>query len=507
MAGLLFTTSCFGRGEDERPGSDMRVAILQPASLDPVRIRDAAGNLIARQVFAPLASFDPATNRLIPGAADWETHDGGGRFIFRLRDGLRFHNGRPVRAADVVFSLNRLAAKATGSDLAFLLSEVLGFEHVNQLGTASELEGVRAMDDSTVEIRLRAGWIDFPYVLTHPATAPVPMEEFLADPEGFRKKPIGAGPYAFTGPVEQGGDVFLESTSHTSTDLKIKKVSFLVYSSTFAAFRDFERQEVDVAEVPVDGPRSLATFEGTAGFKPVAAMLHAGFNLKHPKFENVRFREAISLAIDRANLAQIGYFNTLSPASGLVPKGLPGGGGACGDRCEQDVDRARVLIGEAFGGPAPSLTFDFPKSNRDEAAAELLSDALNQIGISVELRGHELTDYVGLLGSDSIEMFRLGWVAEYPLADWFMAPLFRSDSPDNRSGYGSQEVDGLISQARLEPDQATRDRLYRELEARLMVDMPVVPLGQFESRYAAGDVGGFYVDTLGTFEVRRMDGN
>jgi oligopeptide transport system substrate-binding protein len=481
---------------------------VQPGSLDPVRITDSASALIAKQVFSPLASFNSKTNRLTHGIATWEIHDGGTRFTFTLRKGVKFHSGRNVTAADVVFSLNRLAAKGTGSDLSFLLENVVGFDQVNKLGSVGELEGVRQIDESSIEIRTSTPWVEFPFVLTHPATAPIPRDEYLADTEGFKTKPIGSGPYAFSAPSTQGGNIRLAATEgSTSKRPAIKGAAVLAYPRVSAAFRDFERGSIDLAEVPPGGSRSLSAYRNSPGFVPLAAMLHLGFSLRSPKLVEPRLREAISLAIDRSTLRQVVYSDTLVPATGLIPLGLPGRNPApCGNRCEFDLPRAKRLIAEIYGGQqSPEILYDFPEGDRDRGAAEVIKENLAAIGIPIALRSHELPAYVELLRNGGQELFRLGWIAEFPATDWFVSPLFRTGSPDNTTGFSVAEVDDLIGRAKSEGDQAVRDGLYRQIEARVMADMPVTPLGQFQSHYAVRNMQSFYVDSLGTFDLSQID--
>jgi peptide/nickel transport system substrate-binding protein len=102
-------------------------------------------------------------------------------------------------------------------------------------------------------------------------------------------------------------------------------------------------------------------------------------------------------------------------------------------------------------------------------------------------------------------MFRLAWPAEYPLADWFLSPLFRSASPDNHMSYAVGAVDESLAKARGTPDPAQRQALYREVERRVLGEMAVIPVGFFRNHHVAGKrVRGFYVDSLGGFEVRRL---
>lgn len=485
----------------------MAIAIRRPSSLDPAEVRDPGGTLIVRQVFDTLVGFDPETGELRPSlAASWRVLDGGSRFVFRLRRGARFHNGRAVAADDVVFSLNRLARKDTASDLAFLLSDVAGFEAVNA-GSETELEGLRATDGRTVEVRLSSPWYDFPYVLTSPATAAIPRGEYEADPAAFRRRPLGSGPYALARPVISEQDIVLvRYPGYRGRRPQIRRVSFLVYERSDAAWRDFGEGKVDVAEVPPAEIDAARARYGAEGFAPLAAGVYLGLNLRSPKFADRRLRQAISLSIDRQLIAREIYGGVLVAAGGIIPRGLPGRSElACGGLCEHDPARARELLDEAFGGAVPDVVLDHPAGPPHDAAAEAIRRGLGEVGVEVGLRAHELPAFIELVESSGQEMFHLGWIAEYPLAEWFLNPLFYSRSSYNRTGFSVPEVDELLARVRSSPERRKRLRLSREIEKLVTTDMVVIPIGHFRSHLAAAPrIDGFYVDQMGGFDVGRL---
>lgn len=506
LAAAVWFSGCLFVG-GRQPTAIIRIAVRKPSSIDPAKLRDSAGILIARQVFDPLVDFDPLTSSVRPGSATWQIHDGGTRFVFRLKSGARFHNGREVTSEDVRFSLNRLARKDTGSEAAFLLDSVAGFDRVNVTGEALELEGVTTPDARTVEIRTSTAWMDFPYVLTHPSTAPIPRSEFESDPAAFQRQPIGSGAYALTGPIEVGKNILLVSKSEQARG--IQRVQFVIYEDPEDEWRDFEEGRLDIAEAP-PGKIGLARAKyGEEGFSSVAAGIYLGFNLRNPKFADVRLRRAISLTIDRVQIARSIYGDALVAAKSLIPEGIRGGsGGACGQDCEMDLARAESLVAEIFPqGGAPSVAYDYPAGAPNEAVARSIRSGLADVGLNLEPRVREadVTAFFDLIASGGQELFFLPWPAEYPLADWFLNPLFRSGSPDNHTGYSVPEVDELLVRARSAPQRSERLELYSRIERRVLADMPVIPIGFFRSRFAAtAEVEGFYTDRLGSFEIARF---
>ena len=511
VTALAVFSGCLSDNGSARSSTALTISIKPPSSLDPVFLRDSAGTLIARQIYEPLVRFDPDSSRLTPGlASTWEMLDDGARFVFHLRDGAKFHNGRAVNSDDVKFSLNRLVRKATGSETSFLLDSVIGFDKVNTTGESQELEGLSAIDDKTVEFRLRSPWVDFPYVLTSPSTAPIPRAEFEADPAAFENRPLGSGPYQLTAPLEPGRNIVLgRFLGYRGARLPIKRVEFAVYDDLQIAWKDFEDKKLDVTEVPPGRISFAEARYGEAGFSPLAAALFVAFNTRDADLADPRLREAVSRAIDRVAIARNVYSDTMVPANGLVPFGIAGRAAAsCGHLCVRDVDGAKALLSETYpGGGVPPLSYDYPAGGVDEAVGKALQSQLSEVGIELRLRPREreLHAFFDLLESGQHEMFRLAWPAEYPLADWFVSPLFRTGSPDNHTGFANADFDQRISAARTTKEASNRLGLYSELETAAMQSLVVIPIGFFRNRQVVdGRVEGFYVDQTGAFDISRL---
>ncbi|MGH2811150.1 MAG: ABC transporter substrate-binding protein [Actinomycetota bacterium] len=511
LAAILLT-ACPARSG--APDGRVRIALRPPSALDPVFIRDTSGLLVAAQIFEPLVRVDPRTGGLKPAlASSWKVLDGGRRFRFRIRKGAKFHDGKPVTAEDVRFSLNRLARKATGSDAGFLLDSVAGFEKVNVTGEAPDLEGVAAINSRTLEITLGAPWHDFLYVLTNLATAPVPKADAEPDPKGIGARPVGSGPYRLKNTFRRGSDLTLERfDGYAGVQPRTDTVELQVFERPEAAWRAFDDlRSVDVTQVPPERIEVAEAKYGAAGFSPLAAGLYLSFNLANPKFADPRLREAVSLAIDREAISRLVYAGSIVPADGIVPAGVPGRRDqVCGNLCGQNQSRARRLIDRAFPDGPPALAYDYPAGVADEGVAQSLKTSLREVGVRVRLRPREreLHAFLDLLSAGGHEMFRVAWPAEYPLADWFLNPLFRSGSPDNHIAFASPKIDELLAGARAEKDPQRRVRLYRQIEAAMMKQVVLIPIGFFRNRYAASPrVGGFYVDSVGVFEVGSLELN
>ena len=143
------------------PVTSLRLSTLEPDSLDPQAIDAPQELLLVSQLFDGLVAYDPTTSKVTPAvAARWNFEQGGQLFVFKLRKGIRYHDGTPVTARDFVFAWSRLADPIASAPFSFLLERVEGYD-AYQRRPVSQLGGLSAPDDRTLEVRLSSPWPDF----------------------------------------------------------------------------------------------------------------------------------------------------------------------------------------------------------------------------------------------------------------------------------------------------------------------------------------------------------
>jgi ABC-type oligopeptide transport system substrate-binding subunit len=260
--------------------------------------------------------------------------------------------------------------------------------------------------------------------------------------------------------------------------------------------------------VPPEEVSRAAERYGRDAFRPYVAELFYGFNLKNPKFADARFRQAIVHAINRESIVRAIYSNTVLPLDGVTVAGVPGHqDNACGDTCSHDVAKAKQLMAElAAAGVNPGqIQLDFDQDVTQEAVAKAIQASLAEAGIDAALRPKPLKEYQDFAVSGQQELFRLGWIAAYPSADAFLAPLFLSKSSSNLTGLNSPEVDNAITAARGEADAAKRYNNYEAAERAVMAGVPVVPIAQFQI-HAVGSaaVRGLVATSMGSFDASKV---
>ena len=480
----------------------LTVAIQEPSTLDPMRLQDPGGVLVARQLYEGLTRWDPIEEDVVPAAAEsWTVSDGGRRFTFKLREGMTFHDGTPVEAKDFKFAFERIARKRNASDVAYTLETIEGFVEINQIGGTQELSGISVRGPFTLVFDLSRPYHDFPAVLTHPSLVPLP-ERAVADPDRFLRVPVGNGPFHIAQPWTPGDPVLLRAFAGFIDTPNLDGIRFLSFPDAAASWLLFRDGEIDVAEVPA-GEIAAATEEfGDRAFQPFLATYNFGVNVSSPALDNIKLRRAMNRAIDREAIAQNVYRGSMALARGIVPAGMPGFlENICVDLCDFRPEVAERLVND-LPRRARRVRVDYAGEQPHPRVAQMVRRDLEDAGLDVTVRRYGFAKYVRRLQRDDHQVYRLGWIAEVPTADAFLYPLFASESPDNHSGFASDDVDRLLARAHATRSDAKRVQIYIEAEKAIMRRVPIVPIGSFVTHWATHDsVSDLVFDQMGGFDA------
>jgi ABC-type transport system substrate-binding protein len=482
-------------------GGVLQVAVVGLPSLDPVDARDPKAVMVVDQLFDTLVRNTGQLQPLPGLARSYEANPEQTVFTFHLAPGVRFEDDSQITASDVKFTLERIARKGSDSPLLAQLEAVSGFAAYHTAGTAPGLAGIETPDAATVVVRLDRPFSSFPAVLGHPGFGIVSKAAVERLGDAFKQTPVGSGPFRRVD--SPSGRLTLRRAAGRQPQARVDGIDFIDFKDVEAAYAALQDGSVDVSPVPPARIADAARSYGREGMSPYIGLVFYGLNVKSPDLADPRFREAISLAIDRKQIVEEVYQGSVALATGLVADGVPRrAGNACGERCRFDPDRAKELLVEAFpAGDIPEVAIDHDDDPTQAAVAALIKTELDTVGIPAVLRPHPFADYGRFLVSGQQELFRLGWIADYPSPDGFLTPLFSSTSPDNLTGLASPEIDQKLAAARAEPDSQKRLALYLEAEQLVLDQYVVVPVAQLENRMVASSkVKGFHLDALGTFD-------
>ncbi len=491
----------------DKTGGTFKYYINEPAYIDPYNCQESEGTQVTNSIFDSLTAIDAKTSELKPAAAEsWKSNDDATVWTFKLVKGAKFHDGTPVTAKDFKYAWERMVNPATNPEdpsvVSYHLSAVKGFNELSE-GTATELSGVKAIDDTTLEVTLSEPFADFAFVCAHPALAPVPQAAVEKDPAAFAQMPIGNGPFKMTEPwahdqyikVARFDDYYGDKTL-------VDGVDFLIFKDEDTAFREFEAGNIDFTSIPTGRIDELKSSKGesTDGYtvepgKQVlvgaeTSVYYMVMNNKDAALSNAKVREAISLAINRQAICDTLFEGTRKPATGIVPPGIFGFQEDAWASSKYDVAAAKKALadaGFADGAGFPTLTLSFNSGSGHEDIMQLIQADLKAIGINAEMAGTEWAQYLKLLDAGQFQIGRLGWIADYPIFDNFMYPIFQTDSGDNKSKYSNAEFDNGILEARTIVDEDARVKAYQDLEKLVGESTPVAPLMFYAHRHVGSD--------------------
>ena len=458
----------------------LRLGIERIKSFDPAQVVPTSqSQLIAADLlFDGLTTVPSGAATAQPAlASEWKASDDQRSWRFTLRSDARFSNGRAISAADVKYSLERVAKQYESTVPAIRLEGIVGYQDFVS-GTTSDIAGIKAVDAGTVQIELVSPFAMLPELLASPSYGVVPREAVDAASPTFSTAPVGSGPFAYS--ATEGDVVKLVRAGESSALLD--GVELHQYDDLATSYDDFVADKLDWSLVPNAKADDAASRFGRDSFRPFHAELFYAFNLNDPTFADVRFRQAIIRSVDRAALVKAVYPGIADSLNGIVAGGLPAHVvDPCGPTCAFDPAAARELINQVFpGGPVPTVNIDYFDGPQEAAIAGVLETSLTGVGIPVVKRPKPADQYDQFVVTGQAQLFGLGAVGIYPDADAYLAPFIKG-SRDNAIGFASDAFDGIMQQIRQTADPAARVKLEQQAEQLFMSLAPIVPIAQFRT--------------------------
>ncbi|HEY5540107.1 MAG TPA: peptide ABC transporter substrate-binding protein [Coriobacteriia bacterium] len=493
-------------------------------AIDPYNLQESEGTQVGQSLFDSLTVIDPKTGLVKPAAADsWSSDASATVWTFKLHPGAKFADGTPVTANDFVYAWNRIAESASKnatdpSQISYHLAPVVGYDEAQAKGTP--MSGVKAIDDTTLQVTLQYSFADWPYVVAHPALAPVPQKlvEGGVDYNGtkvpFGEMPVGNGPFKMSEPWKHDQYIkVVRNDDYYGTKAYIDGVNFLIYKDLATAYREFQAGTLDFTQIP-DGQIAAAKTQygvsadgytvspgkGVLLGAETAIYFFTFDNVKKP-LDNPNLRKAISLAINREAINATVYEGTRVPATGMVPPGLPGYTAGQFPNSKYDVVAAKAALtaaGYPGGKGLPTLKINYNVGAGHAKVVELVQSDLKAIGITTTSETLEGAQHWDMLRTTKYDIGRDGWIADYPIADNFTYPFFDSKSSDNHSHYSNPEVDAMILKARSTVDDTARAALYDQIQRKIGETDPVAPIVYYAHRNVGSNrLNNFVYDNQG----------
>jgi peptide/nickel transport system substrate-binding protein/oligopeptide transport system substrate-binding protein len=447
-----------------------------PTTLDPALVVDVTGGSIAAKLFNGLVRLGDDLSVVPDIASKWAISKDGRTYRFSLRSGVRFSNGREVKAVDFKYSFERVLSPETKSPRTWLFDYVLGAGEFMR-GEAEEVTGIRVLDDYTIEITLKEPFSPFIGLLTMPNAYVVPEEEVRRLGPDFSSHPVGTGPYILKSWLP-GREMVLEARGDYFDELsKVKGIVYRVIPEELTAVAEFELGNLDAIAIPVavfakykDSPKWREQITSSEGLNTY----YLGLNCSRPPFDDPDVRRAVNLAIDREKILATVYEGRGKLATGPVPDVLRRW--EAPEPYPYEPERAKTII-KSKGAFGKSVQFFINADPEVVDMAEVIQSYLKEAGLDVHLKQLEWSAFKQAINGGEADMFWLSWWADYPDPENFLFPLFHSENHGpggNRVIYTNPEVDALINAGQRAASEKLRNESYRKAENIIAAEAPWV---------------------------------
>lgn len=448
-----------------RSGGEFRLPLAGVTTLDPAASSNVNEGLAVHQIFQGLVRFDWRL-RVVPDLATaWTTSSDRCTYTFELDPDARFHDGKPVTSADVVYSFRRVLDPATESLARFSLADIID----------DGPDAIQALGPHRCSIKIREPDHVFIKLLAIQQTKIVPQH--AADLDSFRHNPIGSGPFRMA--HRRANRIILEAHRREGSETPYLDQIVLLDLDAAEERNALENRHIDYVVVsPGDNEHAdaLEDFELTT-ITPLSVHF-LGINVTRPPFDDRRVRQAIACAVDQKSLEEATNGKIIA-ADSILPPGVPGHV-TPEPLYPSDRERALELLrtaGYGEGGERfPEVQVLFGKIPLRPDIVDRLRRNFAAVGIDMKARiVNSYSDYMANLFH--VDMVVIGWGADYPDPDSFLHNLFRTDAPQNAMGYSSEDVDELLEMARhAAKGKVERTMMYRKVVEILATDCPAVPL-------------------------------
>jgi ABC-type transport system substrate-binding protein len=458
-------------------------------TIDPPLVYTGEQIEVAPNVFETLTR-DVEGARIVPWlASEVLSEEGGTRFRFRLRKGVRFHDGRALTARDVRFSFERHLQNAE-SESRWLLAPIRGARALAE-GKVGDLEGFRIVSPGEFTVELERPLSLFPAVVSHPSTAVVPEGTVVLGPN-WREGCVGTGAFRVVRfepgkrlELERNPDYWREGFPLGDGLVFRFGVSPEEIRSEFLAGR--LSIAADLLPADAESLRNDARFASGYRESPRLSTYYAAFNVHRGPFTDVALRRRVFDGFDAAALVRRTLGRGAIPASGLIPPGLLG--------FTPGLERGARAAGPPLREPLEVTAAVHPIFFGEYAAfwKELLR-AFRELGVVLKPATKTMAEYltVSSRGETDIDIGR--WLADFPDADTFVHGAGHSQMGSLGRYVGRPETDALAERGRAEADPGIRHALYRQFEEILARDAILIPLFHEQNyRFARPEVEGLSV--------------
>ncbi|MCZ0933180.1 MAG: peptide ABC transporter substrate-binding protein [Oligoflexia bacterium] len=481
----FFLPACFVKKQSFYTNHDLketfRYPILsEPPTLDWSKSTDTTSSLLIQNIMEGLTEYDFSKKhvQLKPAlAARWTSTEDKKTWSFFLREDVLWTDGKKLSPNDFISAWERLLNPKTGSEYAYFLFPIKKAQEYNQ-GLIKDFKevGVRIGDQGELIVELKKGLFYFPYLLTHPSTFPI-RKDIINQKKSLWTSPqniVTLGPYKLSRWDHDKALILTKNETYYGQKPSIKKVILYIIPDETTIMNLYSGGLLDIARPLLSRDLPFLKKRKDHYKNSSLSLYYYGFNVSADSLKNPKMRQAIAHAISREEIVQL-----LNRGDKVLKSWIPEGLFAYNPNLGLGFKpkKAKELIkqmGYSDTSKLPKIQIFYNSSTDHKMIAENIQSQLKKnIGLNVELNSQEWKTYLHRLKTKEVELFRLGWLADYPDPDNFMN-LMASFSDNNHTGWKNKRFDKLILQAMTTEDGPQRKKLYDQAQKILLEEETAV---------------------------------
>jgi ABC-type transport system substrate-binding protein len=465
LAWLFLTFALVSCSKPPDPNTLVMLIESSPTNLDPRVGVDAQSERIDNLIFDDLLSRGDNLDVAPALAERWEIPDPL-TYIFHLRHGVTFHDGRPLTSRDVKWTFDSLLQGKVRSTKAAVYRFV---DHID------------APDDYTVIFRLKEPFATLLWNLSDGAIGIVPY----GSGSEMSEHPMGSGPFKFVSDETDKQVTIERNANYWGTKSKLARVRFAVVPDATTRALELRKGSAD-ATINALTPDTVLTLERDPSLAvesaPGTVLAYLGFNLRDPILQDVRIRRAIAYALDRKPMVEYLWRGQAQLARSILPPQSWAYNGEV-PAYDHNPDKARALL-DAAGYPDVNgvrfhLTMKTSTDENTRLMVAVMQQQLREVGIALDIRTFEFATFFADVTHGAFQLYSLRWIGGNEDPDIFEYAFHSAKFPPNganRGYYSNPKINALIDQARREVDPSIRKQLYAQVQSILAEELPYIDL-------------------------------
>ena len=485
---MMILISCGGAGKESSSSGNTKIIVnetAEPKSIDPGLLTDQSGIAVNSLVSEGLTR-QGKDGTPEPGLAEkWDVSEDGLTWTFHLRENIKWSSGEPVTADDFKFAWLRVLEPATASEYAYMLHYIKGGQAYNEGKGKKEDVGINVIDSRTLEVKLERPTAYFASLAASPTYAPIREKFFDEKGKNFALEADAmeySGPYKIKNWKHDSNFIMVKNENYWNKDhIKIDEVEMVLVADSTAELNAFNNGEIELIRLTAEQYKRYEKDPRVNVFRN-NSVWYLEYNMENKFLANKKIRQALTLAVDKEEMANTIVKGTGEAAYGIVPTGFPGESKTFreenGDSYPKyNPEEAKRLYKEGLAElgvtELPELSLIINEAGNNKKIAEYVQEKIRtNLGANLRIEPIPFKERMARLQQKDFEIVLSGWGSDYADPMTYI-DLFVTNGGNNHSSYSNPKYDELIKTANNSSDNKVRMQAMRDAEKILGDDMPV----------------------------------